>query len=105
MTQTVDTPVPYRVIYSDMVRNSLRELIARARERGLGSLILDAVKEIDRRLRLYPQFGEPLVDLSIEVGQMWVGTVQPLVVRYAIYEERRLVMVTVPILPLPGTGF
>jgi hypothetical protein len=92
------------VVYSERARESLRELVARARKRGLGRQVLDAAKEIDRRLRLYPQFGEPLMDLTQEARQLWVGTVEPLVVHYAIYEERRLVMVAVPLLPLPGAG-
>ena len=84
MTETPDAPAPYRVVFSERARESIRELAARARGRGLGQQVLDAVKEIDRLLRLYPQFGDPLTDLKHEVGQSWVGTIQPLVVRYAI---------------------
>ena len=64
MTEAAEAPVPYRVVYSERARESLRELVARARKRGLGRQVLDAAKEIDRRLRLYPQFGEPLMDLT-----------------------------------------
>jgi hypothetical protein len=53
---------------------------------------------------VYPQFGEPLADLTQEPGQVWIGTVAPLVVRYAIYDELRLVIVAVPVMPLPGSG-
>jgi hypothetical protein len=98
-----DAPTPYRVVYSERVRKALRGLIARAHEKGLGSQALGAAKEIDRRLRLYPQFGEPLVDLMQESGQVRLGTVGPLVVRYAVYEERRLVVVVRPILPMRGS--
>jgi hypothetical protein len=104
VTEPSDAPIPYRVVYSERVRDTLRELVARARESGLGPEVVAAVKEIDRRLRVYPQFGEPLVELTQESGQVWVGAVPPLVVRYAVYEERRLVMVAVPILPMPGSG-
>jgi hypothetical protein len=35
---------------------------------------------------------------------MWIGTVAPVVMRYAIFEDMRLVMVTIP--PrLAGPGF
>jgi hypothetical protein len=104
VSEAPDAPAPYRVVFSERARESVRELVARARGRGLGQQVLDAVKEIDRRLRLYPQFGDPLTDLTHEVGQVWVGTSHPLVVRHANYEERRLVIVAVPLLPLPGSG-
>jgi hypothetical protein len=104
VTEPADAPIPYRVVYSERVREELRELVARARASGLGPEVLAAVKEIDRRLRVYPQFGEPLVELTHEPGQVWVGAVGPLVVRYALYEERRLVMVAVPLAPMPGLG-
>jgi hypothetical protein len=89
-------------VFSEWARQSIRERAARAR--GVGQQVLEAVKEIDRLLRLYPQFGDPLADLAHEVGQSWVGTIRPLVVRYAVYEERRQVIVAVPLLPLPGSG-
>ncbi len=104
MTDTPDAPAPYRVVFSERARESLRELAARARAQGRGQQVVDAVKEIDRLLRLYPQFGDPLADLAHEVGQSWIGTIHPLVVRYAVYEERRLAIVAVPLLPLPGSG-
>jgi hypothetical protein len=37
----------------------LLSLADRARERGEGEAFLAALKELDRRLRLYPQFGDP----------------------------------------------
>jgi hypothetical protein len=97
-------PVPYRVSYSELVRNELRSLLARARGRGLGQQVLAAVKEIDKRLRIYPQFGQPLQDLKLGAGQTWIGTVPPLVVKYVLDEERRQVMVVVPLSPLPELG-
>ncbi len=100
---TPPAPVPYRVSYSELVRNELRELIARAGARGLGRQVLTAVKEIDRRLRIYPQFGQPLRDLQLRPAQVWVGTVPPLVVRYVLDEANRRVTVVVPIASLPGS--
>jgi hypothetical protein len=70
----------------------------------LAGEVLAALKEIDRRLHIYPQFGDPLRDLKLEPTKIWVGTVRPLVVRYILDEERRLVLVGEPILPMPHCG-
>ena len=43
------------------------------------------------------------VDLALEPGRIYVGTVPPLAVRYAIYEERRLVIIQ-RFRPLSGKG-
>jgi hypothetical protein len=96
---------PYRVVYSERVRTDLLRLAARARARGLGPSFLTALKEIDQRLRIYPQFGQPLCDLNLEPVQIWIGVVPPLVVRYSLDEQRRLVIVATPFLTLPNSGF
>jgi hypothetical protein len=69
-----------------------------ARERGDSEAFLAALKEFHRRLCLYPQFGEPLIDLTQELGQVWIGIVRPLAMRYAVFDERRVV--TVAALPV-----
>jgi hypothetical protein len=63
------------------------------------------LKELERRLRIYPQFGEPERDLSQEAGQIYNGTVPPLVVGYAVFEDRRLVFVGSAPRLLPNAGF
>ena len=99
MSTAASEPVPYRVAYSERVRQRLLALADIARERGDGEAFLAALKEFHRRLCLYPQFGEPLIDLTQEVGQVWLGTVRPLAMRYGVFDERRVVMVTeVPVL-------
>jgi hypothetical protein len=105
MSEPGRVPNPYRVVYSDRVPTALLGLAARAREGGLGPQFVAAVKEIDRRLRIYPQFGQPVYNLKLEPAQVWIGVVPPLVVRYSLDAERRLVMVGIPILPLPRSGF
>ena len=94
----------YRVAYSERVRQRLLALADVARERGDGEAFLAALKEFHRRLCLYPQFGEPLSDLTQEPGQVWLGTVRPLAMRYGVFDERRVVTVTeIPVLlPKPG---
>ncbi len=104
MSEPSSGPAPYRVAYSGLVRNELQKLIAKARSRGLARQVLAAVKEIDDRLRVYPQFGQPLRDLKLQPAQLWLGCVPPLVVQYSLDDERRVVMVVVPILPLPNSG-
>jgi hypothetical protein len=86
-------PVPYRVAYSERVRQRLLALADVARERSDGEAFLAGLKEFHRRLCLYPQFGEPLIDLTRELGQVWIGIVRPLAMRYGVFDERRVVLV------------
>jgi hypothetical protein len=98
---TTDSPVPYQVSYSAAVRERLQDLATVARARGDGEQFLAALREFDRRLRVYPQFGDPLIDLTAEAGQVRLGAVPPLAMRYGVVEERRLVMVAAPPVLLP----
>ena len=102
---TEDAPNLYRVLYSKLVQAVLAEFTARAAEAGRRDSFLHSVKELDRLLGLYPQFGEPETDLKNEPGQVYNGTVPPLVVRYAVFEDRRLVFVGSPPRLLPNAGF
>lgn len=105
MSGACDAPVPYRVLYTPFVRERLAELATAARARGDGAAFVTALQEFDRRLRLYPQFGDPLIDLLVEVGQVRLGTVPPLAMRYGVFEERRLVVVAaLPILMPKRSG-
>lgn len=94
MSTAASDPVPYRVVYLERVRQRLLALADIARERGDGDAFVAAVKEIHRRLCLYPQFGEPLFDLTQEAGQVWLGIVRPLSIRYGVLDDRRVVMVS-----------
>ena len=47
--------VHYRVAYSERVRIELRSLRDRAVAAGHGRGVLDALRELDDRLRIYPQ--------------------------------------------------
>lgn len=99
MSTGASGPEPYRVVYSERVRQRLLALTDSARERGDGEAFLAALKEFHRRLCLYPQFGEPLIDLAQEPGQVWIGIVRPLAIRYGVFDQRRLVMVAaIPVL-------
>jgi hypothetical protein len=99
-------PAPdlYTVSYSQFVRDGLLDLLARARTAGRGKEFVEAARQINARLKIYPQFGEPLFDLPHTSGQIWLGSIGPLAIRYALYENRRLVMVAVPFMSLGGFG-
>jgi len=101
LSEPTSRPVPYRVIYSERVRTGIRELLAQLAAQGSGRQALDALHQLDARLRVYPQFGEPLRDLKTPGETLWAGTVPPFVVNYAIDEERRLVFVVRPFKLLP----
>ena len=105
MSESSGAPVLYHVTYSQRVRSELLRLGERAKAAGYGKQFFAAVKEIDRLLHLYPQFGQPLYDLKHQPMQVCIGVVPPLVLRFGIHQERRLVMVAYPMLPLPRCGF
>ncbi len=97
----------YETSYSGRVIDMLRDMITRNPTHA--ARILVAVREIDRRLRIYPQFGQPLRDLSVAGAQLWIGAVFPLVVQYVVVEaddggRKRQVMVVRPFTPLPNSG-
>jgi hypothetical protein len=105
MTEAPANPAPrYRVSYSERVRVALRDLAGAAKKRGLAVAFRAALTEIDKRLHVYPQFGDPLRDLPTERMQLRIGTVSPLVVRYVVDEERRLVVVGIPFELYAGVG-
>ena len=87
------------------MRERLSELADLARERGDGAEFVAALREFYRRLQVYPQFGDPLVDLSQEEGQIRLGMVPPLAMRYGVLEDHRLVFLAARpvLLPKPST--
>lgn len=97
----------YVVTYSGRVIARLREMVVR--NPAHAAQILTAIQELDRRLRIYPQFGQPLQDLAVERAQLWVAIVSPLIVHYVLVEgddtgRGRQVMVVRPPTVLPGLG-
>lgn len=94
-------PEPYEVHLSAWVYERLLELAEVSRVRGDGEAFLAALKEFHRRLRVYPQFGDPLVDLQGEAGHLRIGIVPPLAMRYGVLEERRQVFVAARPVLLP----
>lgn len=82
--ETPEPPIPYRLSYSDAVNQRLRELSETAIARGDGAAFTAALKEFQRRLALYPQFGDPLYDLKAEPGKIYNGIIRPIAMRYAV---------------------
>jgi hypothetical protein len=80
------------VHYSGAVLEHFRLLARQATARGDGPVFTDALKEFHGRLALYPQFGDPIIDLALEAGQIRVGVIRPISMRYAVYEVSRLVV-------------
>ncbi len=96
-----DPLVLYTIEYSDLVLRHLRLLAREASERGDGPAFAAALKEFHRRLGIFPQFGDPTVDLSAEAGQLRLGIIRPLALRYGVFEGRRLVLCGTPPILLP----
>ena len=92
----------YHVVYSKQVTSHFEKLVNLALSQSKRKALLQAAKEIDHRLGIYPQFGEPLRTVRRNSSQMWLGIVHPLVVHYSIHEDIRQVWVVVPMLLLPG---
>jgi len=97
---TVETQ-PYRVVYSEAVRAAFRILVDEAIQTGVLADLRAAFEHMEHTLRWYPQFGEPIIDLTAEPGQIRVGVFRTLVVRYAVYESRRFVAVAAAPRTLP----
>lgn len=104
MNSDTDSPRPYQVSLSGRVYDRLQELAVAARDRGDGEAFLVALREFYRRLQVYPQFGDPLVDLREEAGQIRIGIVPPLAMRYGVLEERRQVYVAALPVLLPKSS-
>jgi hypothetical protein len=94
-----ESAAPYRLVYSEAVKRCLRELSDAAFSRGDGPVFTAALKEFDRLLRLYPQFGDPLSDLQAGGGQVRLGIIRPISMRYGVNENLRIVFcATLPVL-------
>jgi hypothetical protein len=105
MSESPEDPSAYNVVYSELARARLRELAGGAAAAGRGAEFAAALRELDHRLSVYPQFGEPSSDLIHEVGQHFRGAVPPLVVWYTVFDARRLVVVARAPQLLPNSGF
>ena len=95
----------YQLSMSEEVGEQLRALATAAAARGDGHAFAAAATEFIRRLRIYPQFGDPLIDLTHEVGQIRLGVIPPLSMRYGVLEEHRIVFIAARPVLLAMTTF
>lgn len=94
-----EPPAPYLVTYSSAVLQRLRELGEEALARGDGVAFVAALKSLHQRLTIYPQFGDPVKDMAHGGGQLRVGIIRPISIRYGVHEESRTVFCgTLPLL-------
>ncbi|HWG41644.1 MAG TPA: hypothetical protein VN688_02580 [Gemmataceae bacterium] len=94
-----ETPATYHLAISQAVRQRLTELAREAAARGDGLAFNAALKQFLSRLAVYPQFGDPQIDLVVGEGQIRTGIIRPLSIRYGVNEEKRIVFcATLPVL-------
>ncbi len=96
---------PYRVVYSELCRNGIRDLLARAQARGRLHEIAQTFRYINTRLEWIPlDFGQPLKDF-VHLGiKEHIGVLAPLVIKYGVDEARHIVYVALPFRLLPKSG-
>ncbi len=93
-TQGNGQSVPYDVRMSAQTRTVLQGLHRQAIEAGTGQRFLAAFRQIVERLRQDPlAFGEALYRLPALQLQVRQAVVLPLVVDYAVHEDRPLVFI------------
>jgi hypothetical protein len=84
----------WQVIISGMVAGLFRQLQAQASEEGRGEEAFAAFRNVVDRLGRDPAtFGEPLYRLPALRMQVRSGAVRPLVVDFAVCEDRPIVVV------------
>jgi hypothetical protein len=87
-------PAVYAVKVSEQLKDTIRRLHEQAAQRGRGQQFLAALRAIHDRLRSDPlRFGEPLFRLPALKLLVFQVIVSPVVVDYAVHEEKRLVLV------------
>jgi hypothetical protein len=94
-------PPPYRVIYSKAMVARIKEIHSLAKEMGIESEFLGALKEFDSRLTQDPtEFGDPAFTLHGLDIQIRHQIIKPLVVYWGVRKEKSLVFLkTIEIWP------
>jgi hypothetical protein len=93
-TQGNGHPARYDLSMSGATRAVLVQLALQAKRAGTGQQFLAALREIGKRLREDPlNFGEPLYRLPALQLLVCQGAISPLLVDFAVHEERPLVFI------------
>ena len=102
-------PSPYRVDYFPGVDQQIRDVSEQATDLGLRGEFFAAIRHIIDRLKADPvAFGEPEYHTVYPGGVVCHGGHNPVFVRYAVYQQERVVVILLlalmPALPQkPGT--
>ncbi len=88
-----------------MIARSLKQIQKHAKEQGRGESVLSAIRSIWHRLSLNPvEFGEPLYGLPALRLQVRHGAIGPLLVYFAVHENKPLVFIKgITLLPEQAT--
>jgi hypothetical protein len=84
----------YHVVYSGQVRKKLKEILRKAKIVGKLQRFAQAVVAMDKRLRGDPLgLGELTGTLKWLKLPLHVGFIRPLMIEFAVHEEKRIVFV------------
>lgn len=84
----------FHVVYLPAALAQFREIFEHANAKGAGRLVLEAGKEIHRRLCSDPiAFGDPLYDLHYIQLRVFGRAVSPLIVTFGVHEAEGVVFV------------
>lgn len=105
MATSLPDGLEYTVVYSEQVRQQLKDLAERARQRGRGQDFLTAVKAIDANLRHNPvDFGDPHYDLPGAKLTVYARIFPPLLATYSVHQHKSVVFVR-SFQPFPPDAF
>jgi hypothetical protein len=94
MTAPSNGPRRYEVHGSASIAAAIRRVYRQASRQGRGEIALRALREIVRRLKLDPfDVGEPAYRLPSLQMQVRTVSIRPLVVHFAVCEDRPLVFI------------
>jgi hypothetical protein len=84
----------YHVVFSVRVREHIFNLANESKARGDLREFTHSMKQFELMLRIYPQFGDPHIDLYMNGGIMYHCIFRPLFMKYIVFDELRTVYVT-----------
>jgi hypothetical protein len=88
------SPILYQVRLSQLARNTIRQHYLEASQAGTGPQFLAALRRLLEHLRAEPlTFGDPCYRLPALRLRVFLAVVSPLVVHYAVHEERLFVFI------------
>ncbi|MBI3821984.1 MAG: hypothetical protein HY289_04805 [Planctomycetes bacterium] len=84
----------YKVDRTSAVNLQLRSLADKARARRIHHAYTDALREMLNELQTRPlEWGDPEYHMKHPSGIVYHGTAWPILVRYAVYQNEKIVMI------------